>query len=629
MYFPKLDKIAWFLKKYETYFILLFLVIIGTILWKFNYLTEFTGEWTSCVDYIKEGILYKGQPRCYHGPVNFLISYILIEFFPNNFLQLYELLVLISSILLFFLIYKIIRKLNLKPHYPLLSVLFFILIYVNPINNNSGDSIYSTLIMLYGFYVLYFSKNEYYKYLFSSLIFTIATFTRLNVIIPIFLVLVYYFINNFFSVKDKKIIIDYRNLAKALILMIILPITVVIILKLIFPNIIAYSILTQLIVEDYSLLLKLKEFFSGISLLTKLTFLIPALLIPLSWFYKKRDVYSFIALFGFILITYGTLRGHYGYFHRYYIAIFPFLIVTIIEILNNIKSNYKKIIFIIIILIFSLSSLKISDPYLTSPEFHKLRNIVDGGFEVLPDLPGRILADNDYFLKFANIDPKKVDIVSNKYGIDGMGALRIESLGLLDSSWKDWRIMVALSNLQFKEVDIIGKKILNNTYNIIVMGPQGGEGMGTSSPITQIMGFYALRFFNKPLIKFPYNDDFKIYCNINFPTLMNPCPNCNKGSSIFFKNITKENCENINYKLYSYLYSNLYKICDLDQETSIELARGMNLNNYKCSSNKHLLKKLYERKVATFKEGLLITLIIFILLVYYYLTTKKSNPSAL
>ena len=84
MYFPKLDKIAWFLKKYETYFILLFLVIIGTILWKFNYLTEFTGEWTSCVDYIKEGILYKGQPRCYHGPVNFLISYILIEFFPNT-----------------------------------------------------------------------------------------------------------------------------------------------------------------------------------------------------------------------------------------------------------------------------------------------------------------------------------------------------------------------------------------------------------------------------------------------------------------------------------------------------------------------------------------------------------------
>src|SRR3989344_1652295 len=256
MYFPKLDKMVWFLKKYETYFILLFLVIIGTSLWKFDYLTQFTGAWASCVDYIKEGILYQGQPKCYHGPVNFFISYYLIEFFPNSFLKIYELIVLISSLLIFLLVYKIIKKLNLKHYYILLSILFFTLIYIPPLNNNSGDSVYSTLLMLLGFYILYFSKNIYYKYLASSFLFTLSIFARVSVLIPIVLISIYYFISNFFTIKDKKISIEYPGLIKTGIIMSIIPITTLIILRIIFPNIIAYTILTQLIVEKFSLLVK-------------------------------------------------------------------------------------------------------------------------------------------------------------------------------------------------------------------------------------------------------------------------------------------------------------------------------------------------------------------------------------
>ncbi|MEK6953180.1 MAG: hypothetical protein AABX29_09275 [Nanoarchaeota archaeon] len=633
----ELNKIYEFAKKYQSYILFLSLLILGLILWKFDYLTQFTGEWASCVDYIKEGILYQGQPKCYHGPVNFFISYFLIEFFPHNFLQLYELLVLISSILLFLLTYKIIKKLDLKPYYILLSLLFFTLIYIAPINNNSGDSIYSTLIMLYGFYVLNFYKNIYFKYLFSSFLFTIAIFTRLNVLIPILLILIYYFISNFFFVKDKKIKIDYKNLIKALIFMFLPLVIVIAILINLYPNSISYSILTQFKVEDFSLLLKLKGFFSGISLLTQLTFLVLVILIPLYRFIKKREVYSFISLFGFILITYGTLRGHHGYFQRYYLPIFPFLIITIIQIINHIKSKHWKILFIFLTLIFSLSALKISDPYLTSPEFYELRNIVDRGFKFLPDPQGKILSDNDYFIKFTNKSYKQVDILPNKYGIDGLGASRIESLGLLGPDWKNWEISVALSNLQFEEVDLIGKKILNNEYDIIVIGPQGGNlGLGTSSPITQAMGFYALRFFNKSLEKFPYDDDFKIYCDTSFFSLKDPCPDCQHAFRIFFTNFTEKECANIAAKMVFYYYNNLEKICSLDQEIGKEYIekvkmafKGTNLfKESKCESNKFLVRKLYEKKIATFKEVLLILFIISIILLYYYLTIKKESKES-
>ena len=621
MYFPKLDKIVWFLKKYETYFILLFLVIIGTSLWKFDYLTQFTGEWASCVDYIKEGILYQGQPKCYHGPVNFFISYYLIEFFPNSFLKIYELIVLISSLLIFLLVYKIIKKLNLKHYYILLSILFFTLIYIPPLNNNSGDSVYSTLLMLLGFYILYFSKNIYYKYLASSFLFTLSIFTRVSVLIPIVLISIYYFISNFFTIKDKKISIEYPGLIKTGIIMSIIPITTLIILRIIFPNIIAYTILTQLIVEKFSLLVKIKEFVSGISLLTQLTFLILAFSIPLYWFRKKRNVYSFIALFGLILITYGTLRGHHGYFHRYYLPLFPFLIIAIIEILNNIKSQYKKLLFILLILIFSLSSLKISDPYFTSLEFRELRNILDGSFKFLPNLEGRILADNDYFLEFSkNIDQKKVDIIPNKYGVDGLGAQRIETLGLLSPEWKNWREKLVFSTSQSNEILTIGKKIIDDEYSIIVIGAFGGS-FGIASPIMQILGTYSQYHFNKTIDKLSLIEDFKIPCEINFPSLINPCPDCGYYQKILFTNLTKENCENIVVNLYIYYNLHIDEICSLDQN-AIDFDSAP---NFKCSSDKHILKKLYERKIATFKELLLILSIMFIVLFYYYFKTKKES----
>ncbi|MBI2498702.1 hypothetical protein HYV88_00495 [Candidatus Woesearchaeota archaeon] len=617
------NKIIEFIKKYEVYVIIFTLILTGIVLWKFDYLTGFTGEWASCVDYIKEGVLYHGQPKCYHGPINFFLSYILMELFPNSFLQVYELVVLISSLLIFFLIYKIIKKLNLKHHYLLLAILFFTLIYIPPINNNSGDSIYSTLIMLYGFYVLYFSKNYYYKYLFSSFLFTVSIFTRLNVLMPIALILVYHFKD--FFIKEKKLKIDYQNLIKALTLMFIPPFIIVVILRLIFQNVIAYSILTQFIVEDFSLTLKLKEFFSGISLLTQLTFLILVLLIPLYWFYKKKDIFSFVVIFGLILITYGTLRGHHGYFQRYYVPIFPFLIIIIIIILNKIKLYHRKLLFIFLILILSLSAIKLSDPYLTSFEFRELRNIIDKGFSFIPEQHRKILSDNAYLLKFnKKIDPDKVDIIQNKYAVDGLGGIRIETLGLLDLRWKDWRYNIFLTEDQLNEILNIGQNIINKNYSLIIIGPSGGY-QSISSPVSQTISYYSLYKFNKTIEDFPYSKYLNISCVIDFPSLMDPCQNCRLAQKLFFTEYTEGECDYIINNLVSYYKQNLKRICRIDQFIANRIAESTFTKNFNCNSNKSLLQPLSESKIATFKEGLLILFIIALVLLYYYLTIKKEN----
>ncbi|MBI5392002.1 hypothetical protein HZB00_03280 [Candidatus Woesearchaeota archaeon] len=103
---------------------------------------------------------------------------------------------------------KIFKKLQLKLYFPIFFLLCFLLLYL-PLVNSLGDSIYATLFLLLGFYVLFFFQNDTIRYPLAGFLFTLAIFTRINTIIPFGLAVLYH--SKKFFYKEGKFTFDYKE----------------------------------------------------------------------------------------------------------------------------------------------------------------------------------------------------------------------------------------------------------------------------------------------------------------------------------------------------------------------------------------------------------------------------------
>ncbi|MBI5392003.1 hypothetical protein HZB00_03285 [Candidatus Woesearchaeota archaeon] len=365
----------------------------------------------------------------------------------------------------------------------------------------------------------------------------------------------------------------------------------------------------------------------------KYLFLSLLFLLPLFHFIRKKDAFSFVAVFGLILIIYGTLRGYSEYNHRYLIPIFPFFILSCISLLNSFKKIYQRRIILFILLLFSLSAIKTIDSYLLSPEFHTLRPLVESGFSLLP-AQGKILSDNSYFLRFApKIDLKQVNIIPLQYDTDLGAGKRLETIGVAKKDYS-WRTRRYITLNQLAEIKNITQQIINKEYAFIVIGPTSAN-----SPVFEILDInYQLSTPNSS-----YDGDFNQYeeklntryhftCSINLPTLLNPCPNCDHTMSIRFINISTSDCILFGENIIDNEISKFDKICSLDRELSnvvfrtypddIKLAK-----NLTCHKNKHLIIDLSRGMIATFRE-LLFLFFLGISILYYYLKTSKQTHTS-
>ncbi|MFH1787774.1 MAG: hypothetical protein ABH834_00130 [Candidatus Altiarchaeota archaeon] len=140
-----------------------------------------------CVDYFSEGVLYGGQPYCFHGPIEYLYGYFFLSFFGFKlFWEVMPVMVIIMNFHLFYLIWRVLKIEVGEFNHFYLALLFIILIFFQSFGNDY--SVLSTVFLFNGFFFLYYSKNENREW-YAGTFFSFAVFSLITSLIPICIIL--------------------------------------------------------------------------------------------------------------------------------------------------------------------------------------------------------------------------------------------------------------------------------------------------------------------------------------------------------------------------------------------------------------------------------------------------------
>ncbi|MFH0861558.1 MAG: hypothetical protein V1875_00875 [Candidatus Altiarchaeota archaeon] len=167
-----------------TYTILI--LALGLVLFPRSFNAGGGGFWM-CLDYLRDGTLYGGQPFCAQSPTIYYAGYLvdstLGSYFPELTLPAIS---LVAHIVIFISLASILKR------HKLYDPLIYPLLYVLLVFRYFGEAASSlaTAFFMVGF-VLAYGSNDRNRVLMSTLPFTLAILTKYSVAMPVALVLVY------------------------------------------------------------------------------------------------------------------------------------------------------------------------------------------------------------------------------------------------------------------------------------------------------------------------------------------------------------------------------------------------------------------------------------------------------
>ena len=144
------------IKKENLWILLLFYGIILAFITVLFKSTGFQDQWWLCLNYIKENVLYGGQPRCIQGPVFLHSLYFLRELFGKYFFVANNIAIVLLNLISLAIITSLVSKKRITVLISSISYLF--LIFLPILAENNTDSLYALTFSLLGFYFLFKSK---------------------------------------------------------------------------------------------------------------------------------------------------------------------------------------------------------------------------------------------------------------------------------------------------------------------------------------------------------------------------------------------------------------------------------------------------------------------------------------
>lgn len=176
-----------------------------------NNWTGYYTRWMPCLDFIKEGTIYTGQPFCESGgPPLFFIPYFIREIVGSNLFQPAMIVVgiLIHAVILYLLL-KIIKKEVKNAGWFLPSFMYILIVYLP--TTKRFETMLTLLFLISGFYVLLYKKTKY-KHMITGVLFGLSILSKPSALVPVgFIILANLFKEKVIEWKNKKIRINIKK----------------------------------------------------------------------------------------------------------------------------------------------------------------------------------------------------------------------------------------------------------------------------------------------------------------------------------------------------------------------------------------------------------------------------------
>lgn len=193
---------------------LILMFALGTFYYQhyiYNWVGYYT-RWMPCLDYIKEGTLYAGQPYCESGgPPLFFIPFVIREIIGNT---LFQSAMIVVSILIhlftFSILWKMIRKEIPEQHWFLPGFLYIFLLYFTTITR--FEAILTLAFFISGYYVLFYKEGKT-KYVLGGILYGLAILSKPSVAVPIaFSIIGLYIKEGVILWKERKLKITIQTI---------------------------------------------------------------------------------------------------------------------------------------------------------------------------------------------------------------------------------------------------------------------------------------------------------------------------------------------------------------------------------------------------------------------------------
>jgi len=470
-------------------FAILILFILFNYSAKINWSSTYRQEWDICLDLIKEGTLYGGQPHCATGPVLFFTGFIFKFIFGNYFQIALKIFLIALTIVLLYLMYKIIKKETETND--ILFILFLSVLWLYPeIGGSNMEKVLAMLFLFFGFYLLYYSKIKL-NWLYTGLLLSLAFFSSIQVIILIAIMLGYYpFKSKAISInlKDKKSI-SFRPKKFVILLKIIgVMLLVFFLLRYIYPNILSYIIFAHSIDPLYGFFESAKHMLPSAFIDSNLFIIYVILGVSAYLFIKNKNVIFIIGSISLFAIFFAIHKGSGGFLiSKYTLPSVPFIILTLSLLKRKIRKGYYSEILFYIVLIFlvifpgfyagSLSNFIYNKSALTLRDFQQE---VSYAINFIPKQEGMVLSDDISLLsKYGyEFEPGEVVVAGNvieQHTIDAWSGPRLERLGI--TNLRDWdpaqSTQEETKQVQEQQINAIKKDIEAGEYSLMLYGPRG------------------------------------------------------------------------------------------------------------------------------------------------------------
>ncbi len=343
-----------------------------------------------CMKHIKEWTLYSGDPYCFQSPISYVFAG-LFSLISENFSKVNLIFYFITLFIITYLACFIKRKETGSD-----SIFFFCFLFLFLFAKYLSVQLATNVAVFFiitGFYVLDYTTLRW-KYALSGLLFGLALFSKSHntplVVGPILLFHFYYLYkkqSNKTGTFTKNILCFFKEEKSKIIGLCLPPILLFILLLFLFPGFVNYNYIVHFYyppLQSYSsIFLELVTFtywYNGLFILLYIGFFISLLRVI---FYKKCDVFSFIATISFLLLIIFDAHkaGLYKLIdeYRYFLPFMPFYLINIFKFASQFRQTYKKkcatLLFIFLIVLFYIFYITLGG--LTIDDFVRNKGIND------------------------------------------------------------------------------------------------------------------------------------------------------------------------------------------------------------------------------------------------------------
>lgn len=615
--------------------LLLVIFILGTFYYQqyiYNWVGYYT-RWMPCLDYIKEGTLYAGQPYCESGgPLTFFIPFAIQEIVGNTLFQPAMIIIsILIHVFIFNLLWKMIKKEIPEQHWFLPGLMYLFLLYFTTITR--FEAILTLAFFVSGYYMLFY-REEKTRYIYAGMLYGFAILSKPSVVVPIaFSIVAFYIKEGIMLWKEKKLRIILDTI-KELFWLILPPMLFIAVFRLKYKFFFIYFVQVMMEQEEaISYLAAIKKIFilDVNNMHAMVVPLLATIIISCYLLWKEKKHYAWIAgpaqLILLIMIVKSFGINHLAY-HYWTLGTFFFIIVCceFYTLARKQKNNLLKIILntiLVLVIVFPAlydSPLTRNNNYITYTSFEQQRlafiRQLHYPYQIIPEQEKVLFEHSEegakrFFYEYkVNIPLEKVDLITREISMgtpDTFSLFRYKEL--LGDNLMYNEIEIDANILSEKEKEIV-EKIKRREYSFIQIGPPEWIATDRAWELANITG----------------------YCRVIVPSNVWLTKEGWHQAEFILKK--KEDCKTVFEGMYKYYQENFDNICKKDKTSADIIKQAIEANKIafpkacKKGGNRMEYFKNTERYNKYLQQFILLTILSSLIIQYImlrFLREKHEN----